>query len=135
MWRNIHRVMKEWSLLYKINKHAYFYLDNFYNIIFVKSFKWTAKTFNFIDTRILANYNLPIWIAQTGVKTFNWVENHIMNNAVNIIKSCLKRISLFDSNIQTGNIQKYNAYAFIIITTILACLIFAYTLILSFIGG
>lgn len=112
-----------------------FYLDNFYNIIFVKSFKWTAKTFNFVDTRILANYNLPIWIAQTGVKTFNWVENHIMNNAVNIIKSCLKRISLFDSNIQTGNIQKYNAYAFIIITTILACLIFAYTLIISFIGG
>lgn len=29
MWRNIHRVIKEGYLLYKINKHVYFYLDNY----------------------------------------------------------------------------------------------------------
>jgi len=112
-----------------------FYLDSFYNNVLVKIYDWISKICNFIDTRIFANYKLPIWTAKTGVKTVNWIENSIMNNSINFIESSFKEASLLDSKIQTGNIQKYNAYAFIIITAILTCLILAYTLIISFIGG
>ena len=44
-------------------------------------------------------------------------------------------LSVLDKKAQTGNVQRYNAYAFIIITLILVCLIYGYIAMITYIGG
>ena len=49
-----------------------------------------------------------------------------MNGGVNLTVKVFKRFSLWYLRMQNGSIQRYNAYAFIIITVVLICLIFGY---------
>ena len=85
--------------------------------------------------KIFSNYKLLINSAKSGVKTSAFIENNIMNGAVRLITKLFKKISLVDLRAQNGKIQRYNTYAYIIITIILICLILGYIAILNFMGG
>lgn len=112
-----------------------FYLDKFYSTTCVCIYESVAKLANFIDTKILGNYKLAINSAKFGVNVFKFVENKIMNGFINFVTRFFRKLSMFDKKSQTSNVQTYNAYAFIIITIVLTCLILGYTAIISFING
>jgi len=117
-------------LIYQLTFEG-FYLDKFYTTFCVKIYELTAKFFTLIEERIFANYKPLIFISNCGVKTSNFIENNIMNGSVKLITNLTKKISEFDIKAQSGNIQTYNAYAFIIITAILIGLIYGYSAIIT----
>ena len=93
------------------------------------------KIILFIDINIFGNYKLAINTAKFGVNVFKFIENKIINGSINLIARFFRKLSMFDKKSQTSNVQIYNAYAFIIITIVLTCLILGYTAIISFING
>lgn len=111
-----------------------FYLDKFYTEFCTKIYNNFAILCNLIDTKILANYKIITTSAKIGVKTVNFIEEKIMNNTISFITKSFKKLSLIDLRAQDGNIQKYNTYAFIIITIILICLILGYSLLIMGVG-
>ena len=86
---------------------------------------------NFIDNKILSNYKPLIFITKKLIKLVDWLENKIMNGAVRAITGLSKGMSKRDMILQSGNVQTYNAYAFIIITFTIAFVIVGYTIILN----
>lgn len=112
-----------------------FYLDNFYTKIVSGFYEQICKISNFIDLKIFTNYTPLITTTKLGIKTASVIENSIFNKSINIIENSFKYFSQKYKEAQCGNIQKYNAYAFIIITVILTFLILAYTAIIDYIGG
>ncbi len=120
-------------ILYPLTYNG-FYLDSFYTNICTKFYTKFTNLCNLIDTKILANYCLPITLAKIGVKTFNFIEEKIMNGTVNFITKTFKKLSLADLKAQSGSIQKYNAYAFIIITIVMVCLILGYSFLIMGVG-
>lgn len=121
-------------ILYSITFNG-FYLDKFYTNICTKIFENTAKIYNFIDNKVFANYSVLVNSSKFTVKTFNFIENKFMNGTVNFITRSFRKFSITDLKAQNGNIQRYNAYAFMIITAILTCLVLGYTAMLIYIGG
>lgn len=121
-------------ILYQLSYNG-FYLDKFYTNVVAKIYEISARICNWIDLKIFGNYSLVVGSANLGVKTFAFVENKIMNGTVNFVAKFFKKLSMLDLRAQNGNIQKYNAYAFIIITIILTCLILGYMAVLTYIGG
>ena len=73
------------------------------------------------------NYIPLVWCAKLPVKITGWIEENIINKIVKLTAFGLKSLSHIDMKAQSGNIQRYNAYAFIIVTLILSCLIIAVT--------
>ena len=113
-----------------------FYLDKFYSETISSVYNKIADSSDFIDTKILADYKPIISTAKFGVKVSEFIENKIMNGMVNFITNTSKWFSKLYLKAQNGNIQRYNAYAFIIITTIITCLIIGYTAFyMHYIGG
>lgn len=110
-----------------------FYLDKFYTTTVVTVYEKFSQGLNFIDTKVLANYKPAVILSKAGVKTSAFIEKYIMDGGVNIVSQSAKGLSRFNMIAQSGNIQRYNAYAFIIITVILTCLIIGYTAIIA--GG
>ena len=121
-------------ILYQLSING-FYLDKFYTKVICKIYDGISIISNFIDKNIFSNYKPIISISKLGVKSAYFIENNVFNNSVNIISNTTNKLSIFDKKIQKGNVQYYNAYAFLIITIILTCLILVYTAIMSFIGG
>lgn len=120
-------------VLYPIATNG-FYLDNLYKFFCEKIYTKFAQFCATIDTKVFGNYTLLINFAKSGVKMSDFIENKIMNGFVKSITKCFKKLSLIDLKAQNGNVQRYNAYAFIIITVILSCLILGYTTILMYMG-
>ena len=112
-----------------------FYLDKFYTNVCAKVYEITAKGCDFIDTRIFGEYRPLIWCSKFGVKTVNFIETKVMDGVVNLIKNTAKWVSKLDLIAQNSSIQRYNAYAFGIITLIIICLVLAYTTIIEILGG
>ncbi len=112
-----------------------FYLDKFYTKFCVKMYGFFANICSTLDIRILANYKPIINFAKILVKIFDLIENYIMNGIIKIIVDLFKNVSIIYSKAQNGNIQNYNAYAFIIITIIITSLILAYLAMLIYFGG
>ncbi len=113
-----------------------FYLDKFYTQTVTRLYEHISKFTNFIDTQVFANYKPVLASAKFGVKTSEFIEKYIMNGTVKLITNTAKGLSKLDLIAQSGNIQRYNIYAFIIITTILTCLIIGYvSLYWHYIGG
>ena len=121
-------------LLYPLSKNG-FYLDKFYMNILTKIYAKFSEFCNWIDIKVLGNYFIPVGCAKLGVKTSSLVEEKIMNGGVNLVVKAFKKLSLLDLRAQNGNVQRYNAYAFIIITVVLTCLIFGYMAMLMYVGG
>ena len=57
-----------------------------------------------------------------------------MNGTVNAVTSGFKKLSETDSILQSGNVQTYNAYAFILVTIVITLVIITYTMVLSQMG-
>ena len=112
-----------------------FYLDNFYTNVCVYAYDKITYLASLIDTKILANYKPVLNTIKFGVKISNFVEKNIMNALIDFITKTFKKLSIYDLKAQSGNVQTYNAYAFVIITIILTCLILSYTAIISFVSG
>lgn len=121
-------------ILYSLSQNG-FYLDKIYMNIFVKLYDIFTKICSWFDTKILGNYYIPVSCAKLGVKTSSFIEEKFMNGGVKFTTNMFKKLSLIDLRAQTGNIQKYNAYAFIIITLILTCLTLGYIAMLIYVGG
>lgn len=106
-------------------------LEKIYNIALPFLYEKTAEACNFVDTRILANYKPLVFIAHAFVKTADWVETNVMMRAVTLTASVSKKFSQWDLMLQGGNVQTYNAYAFILITVVISFVIIGYTFMLS----
>ncbi len=101
------------------------------NQIIPKIFEYTANCLNIIETRLFGNYKPILCISKLCVKTSNWIEENIMNKSVGITSDTSKLLSETDKRLQSGNIQNYNAYGFIIITAIITLVIISYTFIIG----
>ncbi len=106
-------------------------LEKFYNNILTKVYDFIAKAADFIEIKIFANYEPLKWLCNLSVKIAGFVEDKIMNGSVNFTTAALKAVSKYDSCAQSGNVQTYNAYAFIIVTVIISSVIFIYLLLLN----
>ena len=111
------------------------YLDKFYTGFCTKAYNLFTKGCNWFDTKVFGEYRPILWLSKAGVKIAEFIETEIMNGGISVITNCAKGFSKLDIRVQNGNIQRYNAYAFIIITIIITCLIFAYIAIISYLGG
>ena len=87
--------------------------------------------FKIFVEKILSNYKPLIFCAKTNIRFVNWIETAIMNKTVQITAEFVRKISQFDSKLQTKNVQTYNAYAFIIITVIICLIIFGYVFVIN----
>ena len=112
-----------------------FYLDKFYTTTIVKLYNFVTDIHKKFDENILGNDKLIIFLSKLPVKLTNWVEENIMNKSVKIVVNSAKLISKTNIKMQTGNIQRYNLYAFIIITILVSVLVIAYTTIISNMRG
>ena len=112
-----------------------FYLDNLYTGFVNHLYSKICNIANWIEAKIFTNYKPILFTSASMVKITDTIENDIMMGAVKFITKTSKRCSYLYSKLQSGNIQKYNAYAFIIITLILTSLVIAYTAIITYIGG
>ena len=121
-------------ILYPLSYNG-FYLDKFYTGTIVKIYNRFTGFLARIETGIFSNYIPLLWCAKLPVKITGWIEENIINKIVKLTAFGLKSLSHIDMKAQSGNIQRYNAYAFIIVTLILSCLIIAYMVMLSYIGG
>lgn len=121
-------------ILYPITLNG-FYIDRFYLLLSEKLYGGFAKLCDKIDLNILSNYKPILFFAKLGVNVSAFVEDKIMNGTINLVTKTFRKISLLDSRGQNGSIQNYNAYAFIIITVVITCLIFGYIAMLIYIGG
>ena len=121
-------------ILYPLSYNG-FYLDKFYTGTIVKIYNRFTGFLARIETGIFSNYIPLVWCAKLPVKITGWIEENIINKTVKLTAFGLKSLSHIDMKAQSGNIQRYNAYAFIIVTLILSCLIIAYMVMLSYIGG
>ena len=121
-------------LLYPLAYNG-FYLDKIYTKIIASIYDIFARFCNWLDIKVLGNYLIPIFFARTCVNTSSFIEEKLMNGCVNFTKNSLKKLSLINLRAQTGSVQRYNAYAFIIITIILVCLTLGYNALLIYFGG
>lgn len=112
-----------------------FYLDNLYMTLVTKLYNTISNISDLIDKNIFWNYTPVLKLTSGSIKFVNFIETKIMNGAVKFVTNTSKKLSYTESKIQNGKVQKYNAYAFIIITVIITCLIMAYTAIMVNLGG
>lgn len=105
-------------------------LEKFYNNVIPDFYNKIAQASNFIDVKIFGNFKPFIMLAGIGVKFTGLVENNIMNKTVSLAISGAKKMSELDSKLQSGNVQTYNAYAFIIVTIIITLIIIEYAYII-----
>lgn len=112
-----------------------FYIDKFYTKILAKFYGMFSFMLAKTDENLSENYFGIKKAAALGVRVFNLIEEKIMNKSVVLTAKLFKRASVTDSKFQNGNIQNYNLYAFIIMTTITVCLVAAYiTIAINFEG-
>ena len=106
-------------------------LERIYNNFVPAVYDKISDGMNFIDNKILSNYKPLIFFIKKLIKLVDWSENKIMNGAVRAITGFSKGMSKRDIIMQSGNVQTYNAYAFIIVTLTISFVIIGYTIILN----
>ena len=133
-WRGRKKAFYKIPILYSITYNG-FYLDKIYLFLAEKFYFNFTCLCKWIDLKILGNYKPLIALTNTGIKTVSFIEANIIEGFVKLIVKILTKLSLIDLKAQNGNIQNYNAYAFIIITLVLMCLILGYITFLTLMGG
>lgn len=123
-------------ILYKFNqleryKEAWRILEKIYNNTLTKLYDRICILADFIDTKIFANYKPVKTLIKIGIRSVDFVETNVMNKSVSLTASAFKKMSEWDSYLQSRNVQTYNAYAFILLTIIVSCVIITYTMVLS----
>lgn len=127
---------KKIPVLYPIALNG-FYFDKFYTETCTKIYGSIANICSYVDTNLLNNYKPLLCISTLGVKIFSFIETHIMNKTINNINKFFKNFSIIEIKLQNGNIQRYNAIAFIIVTIVLVLTLLSYLFIaiLGYIRG
>ena len=105
--------------------------ENVSNVFVPAIYMKISQGFAFIDNKIFSNYKPILFISKLPVRIADFIEVKIMNKSVDLIRDITKGFSKFDKYMQTGNIQRYNAYAFIFVSIVIALVITGYTLLLS----
>lgn len=111
------------------------YLDKLYTNGVVKIYDGFTNLLGNFDTKILSNYTPVIFTAKLVRDLVFWIETNVMEGMVSMTVKLAKKLSEIDLKCQSGNIQRYNLYGFIIITIIITCLVIAYTAVLTYIKG
>ncbi|MCQ2739636.1 MAG: hypothetical protein MJ237_05350 [bacterium] len=111
-----------------------FYLDTFYTTVITKSYGKIAELCDFVDKKLFSEYGIIITISKFLIKLFGFVEKNIINKIVDLIIRAARWTSKSDLKVQSGNIQKYNFYAFILLSVAVFVMVIAYTAILEYIG-
>ena len=104
-------------------------LEKIYNNHLPVFYDKISGSLNYIDNKILSNYKPILFISKLPVKITNWIEVNVMNKSVSLVSDISKGFSRRDMLLQSGNVQTYNAYAFIILTAIIALVIVGYLVI------
>ncbi len=117
------------NVIEKINQTPKF-LEKFYNNLVPRVYDKISLWLSFIDNKILSNYKLILFISKLPIKIVDWIEINIMNKYVSFVSNISKDLSRHDMLLQNGNVQTYNAYAFIIVSVIIALMIIGYLVIL-----
>ncbi|MFD2247026.1 NADH-quinone oxidoreductase subunit L [Pontibacter ruber] len=90
----------------------HFYLDTFFNTIFVKPALWTATTLYRVDKRVIdftLNYGSK-WLVVLS-KIIGWFDRLVVDGTVWLIGALAKVIGRFGRNLQNGKVQSYYAYS------------------------
>ncbi len=109
-----------------------FYLDDFYTKFVRKIYNTFSCLLAKFDSDVLDNYSIIKSSTIYCVKLVHNIEENVMNRIVSLVAKFVKDISEIDLRGQTGNIQQYNLYAFIMITLITTCLLIVYTAITTY---
>ncbi len=104
-------------------------LEKLYNKTVPAIYEKTALGLDYIDNKVLSNYKPIIFLSKISVTMINWIEVNVMNKSVTLVSDISKEFSKRDMILQTKNVQTYNAYAFILLTAVIALVIISYTLI------
>ena len=86
------------------------------------------------DEKVFGNYKPIKNISVFCVKAVDFTEQKIMNGSVKLVAGFAKLFSKGDMVLQTKNVQTYNAYAFILVTIIIALVTAGYMLIVMRLG-
>ena len=106
-------------------------LEKLYNKFVPALYKKISQGLNFTDNKILSNYSILIFLSKLTVKVTNIIEEKIMNKSVSFVSDISKEFSKRDMILQNGNVQTYNAYAFILVTLVIALVIMGYKIIIG----
>ena len=106
-------------------------LEKLYNNWFPHIYEQLSDILNVTDKKVFSNYKVILFISKLPVSITNWIETNVMNKSVKLVSDYSKWLSQTDMVLQSGNIQTYNAYAFIIIAIITAFAIIGYKIILG----
>ena len=117
------------KIIPNINKSPSIMESLCYNIIpsIYNKFCILMKSF---ENNIFSNYKPIITVSKLTVSVNSWIETNIMNKSVNLIANFARWISKEGMILQNRNIQTYNAYAFILVTIVIALVIIGYTYLL-----
>jgi len=107
-----------------------FYLDRFYSNFLVCAYSKLTKVCNTVDTKVFGNYSILIFLSKSIVKFFSFIEENIMNGFIRFIVRTFKKLSVVYKKLQTGNLENYNTYAFIIITITIVSILISYLIIM-----
>lgn len=88
-----------------------------------------SEGLNYTEKNVLSEYKPILFVSKAFVQTVNLLEEKVMNKSVELIRDISKRFSKIDKYLQSGNVQTYNAYAFIFVTMVIALVITGYRLI------
>ena len=86
---------------------------------------------NYFENKVLSEHKPILFISKIPVICTNWLEENVMNMSVAKVCDISRRFSKTDKFMQNGNVQTYNAYAFILVTIVIALVITGYTLIFN----
>jgi len=116
------------NLLERLDKTPKF-TEKVYNNFVPMIYDKISAGLNFIDNKILSNHKPILFLSKLPVKIINWIEINVMNKTVSLISDVSRELSRSELLLQNGNVQRYNAYAFIIVTIITTLVILGYLLI------
>ena len=101
------------------------FANNFAPFVYSK----ISEGLNYAEKNVLSEYKPILFVSKACVCTVNWLEENVMNKSVELIRDISKRFSKTDKYLQSGNVQTYNAYAFILLAIVIALVITGYRLI------
>ena len=104
-------------------------MENFSNNFVPCMYSTITNGLNFIENKVVSNYKPILYISKLPVHITGWIEENVMNKSVALIKDIFKSFSKYDKFLQSGNVQTYNAYAFIFVSVVIAFVITGYSLI------
>ncbi len=123
-------VLYKLNILHKINSERK-YLELIYGKFVPDIYSYISECAAYLDKNLIYVYTFLTKIIKFGVNILGWLENNIMLKSVEKTAEISKTLSKQYMILQTGNIQTYNAYAFVFVTIIITLIILGYMIIIG----